>query len=101
MDPPKSIKELEYFLTTTLRKSIDRSSISLGSALGKGEFGEVTEGIVKSLCISGVECTNVKVAVKQLKRKSEDQRLLFLKESSIMGPYLFSLFYLYYSNKYI
>ena len=88
VDPPKTTKELEYFLKTTLNKHTARNSLEIGNILGKGEFGEVNEGNLLSLTVDGVLTSNLKVAVKQLKNSKSDQdRVRFLKEAAIMGQF--------------
>ena len=47
-DPPKTCADLEKYLRDTLGKGIERSQITFGPLLGRGEFGEVFEGV--SMC---------------------------------------------------
>jgi hypothetical protein len=48
-DPPKTAIELEFYLRNTLKKEMPRESVLLGEPLGKGEFGEVFEGMPQNL----------------------------------------------------
>ncbi|XP_072542976.1 ephrin type-A receptor 4-A isoform X2 [Salminus brasiliensis] len=60
---------------------VDRSRLTLGKELGKGEFGAVYEGV-----FSPLEGENIKVAVKTMRVGiySQDDLQSFLKEAEIM-----------------
>ena len=61
--------------------SLSRSH-RLGGLLGKGNFGKVVEGSLKT------DTGEVKVAVKTLKEGSgEEDRVKFLQEAAIMGQF--------------
>jgi len=64
---------------------IKRSQITLTKFIGSGAFGEVYEGLVKGLEMAGEDGSDMKIAVKTLRKgATESEKAEFLKEAKLM-----------------